>query len=147
MNSGGDGSYSFPTYHGDDLYAVCNDRELYVFKALGEEDHSWERVAAEMPSNCCRFIGRCFLMKCDQHLLLVIVGSLGESVEVFRFNDSMNKWEKIDRLGKHVISICDTTCLCIEAKTPEMENKIFFHRLYNEKIHVLFTRNMQISHT
>lgn len=77
-------------------------------------------------------------MERDEHLLLVIVGEFGESIEVFKLNDSTEKWEKIDGLGRHMIYICGQTCLCIKAKTPEMENKIYFPRLRSGNGKIVF---------
>ncbi|GKD48036.1 hypothetical protein Tco_1277012 [Tanacetum coccineum] len=62
--------------------------------------------------------------RCDEHLLQVIVGKFGESVEVFKLNDTAQEWEKIDGLGKHMIFVCSPSSFCIEAKVPEMENKL-----------------------
>ncbi|KAI3683817.1 hypothetical protein L1987_84332 [Smallanthus sonchifolius] len=73
----------------------------------------------------------------EWHLLLVIVGEFGEPVEVFKLNDS-TEWEKTESLGRHVIYIGDKTCLCIEAKTPVMANKIYFPRVHSENRKIVF---------
>ncbi|GJV68240.1 hypothetical protein Tco_1483749, partial [Tanacetum coccineum] len=59
-------------------------------------------------------------------------GLSGESVEVFKMNNSNKEWEKLDSLGRHMIYICGTTCLCIEAKYRHMENKIYFPQLHSK---------------
>lgn len=125
-------SFRFPTFHGQDLYALFNDGGLDVFTDIGEEYYSWGQVLAEAPKGCCRFSAQNFLVKCDQHFLLVIVDEFGESVEVFKLNHSTKKWEKIDTLGRNVIYICGTLCLCIEAK------KIYFPRLHSEDGEIVF---------
>nr|GFA38838.1 cation/H+ exchanger, cation/H+ exchanger, CPA1 family [Tanacetum cinerariifolium] len=87
--------------------------------------------------SCCISPTRHYLMKWDQDLVRVIVGKFGERVEVFKWDVSKAEaWEKIDSLGNHMIYICGTTCLCIQAKTREMENKIYFPILHskNKKI-------------
>ncbi|PWA96022.1 nucleic acid-binding, OB-fold protein [Artemisia annua] len=63
-----------------------------------------------------------------------ILKERGRSIEVFNLNDSKNEWEKVDGLGKHMIYISSLTCLCIEAKAPHMDNKIYFPRLHSGKI-------------
>ncbi|GKD43425.1 hypothetical protein Tco_1268070 [Tanacetum coccineum] len=102
---------------------------------------SWENIVAKAPS-CCGSSARYFLVNCDQLLLLISVEEFGESVEVFKLNFVTQNWEKIDDLGKYVIYICGAgcgaTCLCIEAKAPEMENKIFFTRLHSESGKIVF---------
>ncbi|PWA99297.1 hypothetical protein CTI12_AA009940 [Artemisia annua] len=125
----GDDCFSSLTLFGRDLYALRDDRGLDVFKEIGREDHLWKPNAAKAPTNCCKSLSQSFLLRCDQHLLHVIVGKFGESVEVFKLNDSTQEWVKLDSLGKHVIFICGMSSVCIDAKKPHMENKIFFPRL------------------
>ncbi|GJX96982.1 hypothetical protein Tco_0352780 [Tanacetum coccineum] len=131
--------FNFPTLYGEDVYALRDDGELHVFKNLAQEDLSWKKdVVVKAPRSCCRFPVEYFLTKCDQHLLLVFVDHFGESIEVFKLNDLKNEWEKTNGIGRHMICISDDACLCIEAKSPEMEDKIFFARLYNRNGKVVF---------
>ncbi|PWA69726.1 hypothetical protein CTI12_AA297350 [Artemisia annua] len=134
----------FSTFHGQDLYALCNDGEVIVINNLGNDDYLLKLVEAKAPKGCCKSSPKYFLTNYDQHLLLVSVGEYGETIEVFQHNSFKQEWEKIDGVGKHMIYICGTTCLCIEAKTPQMENKIFFPRLHTKKkknrCHVLVGR-------
>ncbi|GKD23717.1 hypothetical protein Tco_1225420 [Tanacetum coccineum] len=131
LKPGGDLPYSFrfPTFHDKDIYALSNDGRLGVIREIDEEEYTLETVVAK-PPGC---VGSSFLVECEQHLLLVIVGTLEESVDLFKLNDLTKEWEKLDGLGKHTIYIADT-CFCIEAKTPETENKIYFSGLHNGKI-------------
>ncbi|KAF5774036.1 hypothetical protein HanRHA438_Chr13g0606381 [Helianthus annuus] len=124
-------SYHFPTFSGRDIYALCNNETTEVFKDItADDDYSWEVVIDKGPrSRCMGYSTQYFSTKCDQDLLLVTVGEFGESVEVFKLNESIEEWEKIDTLGKHMIYISDTSCICLEAKSPKMENKIYFPRL------------------
>ncbi|PWA63441.1 hypothetical protein CTI12_AA355820 [Artemisia annua] len=127
----------FPTFYSQDVYALCKEGELYVLKNFAREDYSWEQVVAARTSSC-PFSPQQFLVKRDQHLLLVTVGKFGEYVEVFKLNNCAKEWEKIDCLGRHMIYISGRTCLCIEAKTPEMENKIYFPRLHSKNGKIVF---------
>ncbi|KAJ9551419.1 hypothetical protein OSB04_015464 [Centaurea solstitialis] len=129
----------FPTFCGRDVYALRNKEEVGVFREVGNS-YVWEVVVDRLPT-----LGSCsaveyFLTTCNEHLLLLMVGDFGEAVEVFKLTEEL-EWEKMDGLGRHAIYVCETlaTCLCIAAKTPEMENKIFFTRLHskNGKGHVL----------
>lgn len=129
-------SFAFPVFCGRDVYALSKEGGLQVFKG---GNLSLETVVAEAPTSCCRTWAEYYLVKCDEHLLLVIVGDFGESVEVFKLKDSSTKeWEKMDDLGRHMIYICDVTCLCMDAKTPEMENKIYFPRLHSKNGKMVF---------
>ncbi|PWA65472.1 hypothetical protein CTI12_AA335500 [Artemisia annua] len=144
LNFGNDDPYlyRFPAFHGGDVYALCNGKGVDVFKELGAGDPRWEwsSVLKVAPISCCTSKAQHFLVKCaheykcDQHLILVIVGEFGESVEVFKPNEDEGKWDKLDDIGRHVIYIGDKTSLCMEAKTPDMENKIYFPRFHSGKI-------------
>ncbi|KAI3688169.1 hypothetical protein L1987_81878 [Smallanthus sonchifolius] len=123
--------FQFPTSCGRDLYALNSEGQLSVFTDICEDDDfSWVDVNIA-PTSCCKSFTRYFLVKRDQDILLVIFGG---SVDLFE----LDKWEKIDGLGKYMIYICDTTCLCIEARTPEMENKIYFAALHSENGKIVF---------
>nr|XP_043632280.1 F-box/kelch-repeat protein At3g18720-like [Erigeron canadensis] len=128
----------FLTFLETDLYALYKTGELMVFKDFSEKDISWEILKTEAPRSCSKSPAQYFLVKRDQHLLLVVMGWFGEPMEVFKLNDSTGEWEKVNGLGKHMIYICDTTCLCIEAKTPAMENKIFLAQLSSENKKIVF---------
>ena len=135
----GVGPYSirFPTFLGRDLYALRKEGELVGFKDLGKEDNLWTLVEAKAPISCCKSPAEYFLMNRDQDLLLV-VGKFGERVEVFKLDDSNQEWVKVNGLGKHMIYICGITCLCVEAKSKEMENKIYFPRLHSKNNTIVF---------
>ncbi|PWA89330.1 hypothetical protein CTI12_AA112260 [Artemisia annua] len=131
-------SVCFSTFYGRDLYALCKQGELMVMNNLGTEDYASKLVEAEDPKSYCEPSTQYFFTKCDQHCLLVGVGEYGKVIKVFKCNESKQAWEKVDSVGKHVIYICGTTCLCIEAKEPKMENKIFFPRLHTKNRKVVF---------
>ncbi|PWA88479.1 hypothetical protein CTI12_AA120140 [Artemisia annua] len=123
--TGGEFFHSF-TFYGRDLYALRDDGGLDVFEEIGREGHSWVRNVAQAPTSCGKSSQQSFQVRCEGHLLQVIMGKLGESVEVFELNDYTKEWVKIKSLGKQTIFICGTTCVCMDAKMPQMENKIYF---------------------
>ncbi|XP_076942979.1 F-box/kelch-repeat protein At1g57790-like [Bidens hawaiensis] len=140
LNFGDDDPYSyhFLTFYGQDVYALCNYKGVHVFRDMSEVGRSLDVVVDEVPRSRCRSPAQYFLLVCDEHLLLVTVGKFGESVEVFNLKSTL-EWEKLDGLGKHTIYISNTSCICLEAKTQEMENKIFFPRLlHNEDTKIVF---------
>ncbi|KAI3822830.1 hypothetical protein L1987_10429 [Smallanthus sonchifolius] len=130
-------NFSYSTSCGRDLYALNKVGRLSVFTEICEKNHSWVDVDIA-PTSCCRSLAQYFLVKRDQDLLLVILDEFGESVELFKLNRHAKKWEKMHGLGKHMIYICDTTCLCMEARTPEMESKIYFAVLHSENGKIVF---------
>ncbi|PWA84433.1 hypothetical protein CTI12_AA157140 [Artemisia annua] len=131
-------SIRFPTFFGQDLYALGGKGELIGFKDLNVEDSSLTLVETKAPVSCCRSPAQHYLIKCHQDLLKVIVGKFGERVEVFKRNGSKEEWEKINNIGKYMIYICGTTCLSTEAKMPQMENKIYFPLLYSKNKKMVF---------
>ncbi|PWA50051.1 hypothetical protein CTI12_AA476140 [Artemisia annua] len=148
LDFGGDApfSYSFPTFNGRDLYALCKDVSVDVFTDIDNEDFFFWDVVVYTPTSCCASLGQYFPVVFDQHLLLVVMGKFGEPIEVFEYIDYTKEWEKIDDIGSLTIYICDTTCICIEAKIPKMENKIYFPRLHSGNI-VFYSLETQRYHT
>ncbi|GKD60371.1 hypothetical protein Tco_1297880 [Tanacetum coccineum] len=88
------------------------------------------------------FLGRDLYALCNEGELHVLknldLGLSGESVEVFKMNDSTKEWEKVDSLGSHMIYISSTTCMCLEAKSRHMENKIYFPQLHSKNNMIVF---------
>ncbi|MFS7908655.1 hypothetical protein Hanom_Chr01g00085701 [Helianthus anomalus] len=97
------------------IYALCNNKRIEAFRDIADDDFTWDEVTNNVP---IRSSADYFLSSCDQHLLLVIVGVFGDSLEVLKLNNSTDGWEKIDGLGKHMIYISNTSCICLEAKSP-----------------------------
>ncbi|KAD5803142.1 hypothetical protein E3N88_14502 [Mikania micrantha] len=128
-------SYRFPAFSGRDIYALGKNERIEAFRGISEDDFdSWEILTDVGPTSRCKSPAQYFLSNCDQHLLLVIVGEFGESVEVFKLNESAQEWLKIDGLGTHMVYISTTSCVCLDAISPEMGNKIYFPRLFDDQI-------------
>ncbi|XP_071737158.1 uncharacterized protein [Rutidosis leptorrhynchoides] len=107
-------SMRFPTFVGRDIYALFNNGDLYVLKNIvcGQDyNYSWVKVVDVVGCS-----GQHFLVKSDQHLLLVVVSKFGEFVDVFKLNKYGKEWEKVDCLGRYMIYICSSTCVCIECQ-------------------------------
>ncbi|XP_071719486.1 uncharacterized protein [Rutidosis leptorrhynchoides] len=136
------------TFIGRDLYALGQDGEVIAFKDFGKEEVR-RIVLSKAPISSCDAMSQYFLMSCDEHLLVVIVGDEFGEVEVFKRNDEADKWEKIDGIGKRTIYIGSTTSICIDAKTPKMENKIYFTQLvwYSLETHTYHTFDGKIMKT
>nr|GEU76767.1 hypothetical protein [Tanacetum cinerariifolium] len=134
--------YQFLTSYGQleslDLYAMKANGGLDIYKEMGGEYYRWERTVIPAPTSCCTSLRQSFLVRCEERFLQVILGEFGESVEVFKLNDTTQEWVKIDSLGKHMIFVSSASSICIEAKVPEMENKIYFPRLSSPKGNMVF---------
>ncbi|GJW77348.1 hypothetical protein Tco_0139030 [Tanacetum coccineum] len=57
-----------PIFNGRDLYVLCNEGQLNVFKDLGHKDYARMQVVAEAPQTCCRSPAEYYLMKCHSNL-------------------------------------------------------------------------------
>ncbi|GKA93161.1 hypothetical protein Tco_0815147 [Tanacetum coccineum] len=121
----GDKFFNSITFYGRDLYALREDGGFDVFKEMGRENQKWCRGVAKAPASCCTSLPQCFHLRCDRHIVRVIVGKFGESVEVFTWTVS-HKWLKVVDLRKHMIFTSGASSVCLDAKTPQMENKIYF---------------------
>lgn len=132
INFGGDdpGPYSFSlaTFSGQDVYALCNNIEIVAFRDMNKDRNHWKGVVDKAPISGCRSPAQYFLSTFYEHLLLVIVGEFGESVEMFTANEITEEWEKLTYLGNQTIYLSDTSCIRLETIYPEMGNKIYFPR-------------------
>ncbi|KAI3908734.1 hypothetical protein MKW98_029284 [Papaver atlanticum] len=75
-----------------------------------------------------------YLVECDEKLLLVNLGQSGKSIDVYRLDDSEMVWVKLNSLGKHALFVSYTSSFSAVAPRSCMENKIYFSRLYSERI-------------
>ncbi|XP_022031261.1 F-box/kelch-repeat protein At1g57790 [Helianthus annuus] len=130
----GGARFCFPTFCGRDVFVLCDKGEVYVFKNLFKSQGCYYKKVVSRK----RQGGECFLVKSDRQFLLIVVGDFGEYVEVLKLNCRNKEWEKVESLGRYMIYIDGTTCLCVEAKAPELENKIFFPRLHSKNGKIVF---------
>ncbi|KAJ9539659.1 hypothetical protein OSB04_026165 [Centaurea solstitialis] len=139
--------FHFPTFHGRDLYALCYKGQLVVFKDMREGNFSQPEVVSAEPPRCLElYVPQYFLMERDRYLLLVIVDKFGGDPQLFQFNDLTKQWNQIESLERHVIFIGDATCVCVEAKTPKMQNKIYFPRFKDGKL-IFYSLETSTYHT
>ncbi|XP_026451399.1 F-box/kelch-repeat protein At1g57790-like [Papaver somniferum] len=81
----------------------------------------------------------CYLVECNGNLLLVNIGPIGETVGVFRLDQTNKVWVKVESLGKHMLFISSTSsCSAIAPPNSQMENKVYFPRLHKDGKGVLF---------
>ncbi|GKB53085.1 cation/H+ exchanger, CPA1 family protein [Tanacetum coccineum] len=125
-----------PTFFGEDVYALFNDGVLICYPKLGEQEALCMATIEYTVPHTSQ--ARYYLTNSGENLVKVIVGKFGERVQVFKWDVSKAEWEKTDALGNRMIYICDTRCLCIEAKTREMENKIYFPLLHSKNKMIVY---------
>ncbi|OVA04482.1 Protein of unknown function DUF295 [Macleaya cordata] len=112
---------------------VCNIHLRHCTgKRFLEDGFIWKVLAK--PRKHFNVVYPSFLVECDRKLLLVDLGPLGKSVEIFSLDFSKMVWVKVESLGKHMLFISNTSCLSAIAPNSCMENKIYLARLHGEEI-------------
>ncbi|KAK3011273.1 hypothetical protein RJ639_012018 [Escallonia herrerae] len=128
-------------------FAPCRNNPVFyegLFYFLGRDGHLVDLVVDEdlgcfandlddIKSPCDSFCQN-FLVECDGNLLSVFVSNFWEWVKVFKLNLSESVWEEVESLGNHMIYVSDSTSFSTVAKTPGMENKIYFPRFSGDNI-------------
>ncbi|KAI3908732.1 hypothetical protein MKW98_029282 [Papaver atlanticum] len=119
-----------PVFFDRAFYCLDYNGMLGVFNMT--DDSSWEIL----PKSLKQFSGfyPSYLVECDKKLLLVNLGQSGKSVDVYRLDDSEMVWVKLNSLGKHALFISYASSFSAVAPRSCMENKIYFPRLYGERI-------------
>ncbi|KAI3908744.1 hypothetical protein MKW98_029294 [Papaver atlanticum] len=119
-----------PVFYNGAFYCLDYNGMLGVFNMKG--DHSW----SVLPKSLKQFGGfdPSYLVECDEKLLLVSLGQGEKSVDIYRLDDSEMVWVKLNSLGKHALFISNTSSFSAVAPRSCMENKIYFSRLFGERI-------------
>ncbi|XP_026449034.1 uncharacterized protein LOC113349302 isoform X2 [Papaver somniferum] len=119
-----------PVFFDKAFYCLDYNGMLGVFNMT--EDSSWEIL----PKSLKQFSGfyPSYLVGCDKKLLLVNLGQSGKSVDIYRLDHTEMVWVKLNSLGKHVLFINYASSFSAVAPRSCMENKIYFPRLYGERI-------------
>ncbi|KAI3939926.1 hypothetical protein MKW98_029702 [Papaver atlanticum] len=119
-----------PVFYNGAFYCLDYNGLLGVFYMKG--DFCWEILSKSLGQ--FNGIYPSFLVECDEKLLLVNLGQSGKSTEVYSLDESEMAWVKLKSLGKHAIFISYTSSFSAIAPRSFMENKIYFPRLYGEKV-------------
>jgi hypothetical protein len=120
-----------PVFYKGAFYYLCMNGNLGILK-LNDGEPSWKVLTEPKPP--CNGNLQKFLVECDGELLSIFVAPFGESVQVFKLNESKMTWIRAENLGNYMIYVSRLSSFSALAKTPGMENKIYFPRLYGESI-------------
>ncbi|KAI3830516.1 hypothetical protein MKW98_030679 [Papaver atlanticum] len=120
-----------PVFYKGDFYCLDYNGLLGVFSAKGD-DFSWKVLSKSLK----QFSGiyPSFLVECVDKLLLVNLGQSGKSIEIYRLGESKTAWVELKSLVKQALFISYTSSFSAVAPRSCMENKIYFPRLYGERI-------------
>ncbi|WRX29320.1 hypothetical protein QQP08_021807 [Theobroma cacao] len=98
------------------------------------DQHMVDWHVHEKPGKPCKSFDQNYLLECDGKLCSVFVDNLGERVQVFEFDYPSMAWRKVRDLGNYMFFVSPPSSFSMVAKTPGMENKIYFPKIKGEEI-------------
>ena len=120
-----------PVFYKGAFYYLGKEGNLGILKSNNEE-HSFEVLTKPKPP--CNGNFQKFLVECNGELLSIFVAPFGKCVRVFKLNESIMTWVRFENLGNYMLFVSHTSSMSAIAKSPGMENKIYFPRFYGESI-------------
>ena len=128
-------NHNSPVYFDGAFYFLGQDGNLGVFSY--EELHDGALIdwdVLKKPRKPCNSFDHNYLLECDGKLFSVFVDNLGESVGVFELNNTTMAWRKVRDLGNYMFFMSPSSSFSMVAKTPGMENKIYFPKIRGKEI-------------
>ncbi|XP_026428601.1 F-box/kelch-repeat protein At1g57790-like [Papaver somniferum] len=120
-----------PVFSDGDFYCLDYNGMLGVFTMKGGYPN--RRVLSKSLKQFGGFYPS-YLVECDKKLLLVNLGQSGKSVNIYELDRTEMVWVKLNSSGKHAVFISCRSSFSAVAPRSCMENKIYFPRLYGERI-------------
>ncbi|CAL1373366.1 unnamed protein product [Linum trigynum] len=131
--------HNTPVFLDDKFYFLDKKRKLGVFNCRSgvEGLYEWERDVYPWkllshhvvdPNEDLKF-KREYLVECEGEIMSILVGDLGKSILVYRFDRQKKGWWRVNSLGSNMVFLSNTSCFSTMAKISGMENKIYFPRL------------------
>ncbi|XVF70662.1 hypothetical protein PTKIN_Ptkin11bG0180300 [Pterospermum kingtungense] len=130
-------THSSPLYFNGAFHFLGQNGNLGVFwteESNGELMGYWD--VFETPTKPCKSFDHSYLLECDEYLYAVFVDNLGESIEVCRLNKlgETMEWDEVRDIGNYMFFVSPSSSFSMVAKTPGMENKIFFSKIKGNEI-------------
>ena len=120
-----------PVFYKGAFYYLGKEGNLGILK-LNDEEHSFEVLTKPKPP--CNDNFQKFLVECNGELLSIFVAPFEKGVRVFKLNESIMTWVRVENLGNYMLYVSHKSSMSAIAKSPGMENKIYFPRFYGESI-------------
>ena len=120
-----------PVFYKGAFYYLGKEGNLGILK-LNDEEHSFEVLTKPKPP--CNDNFQKFLVECNGELLSIFVAPFEKGVRVFKLNESIMTWVRVENLGNYMLYVSHTSSMSAIVKSPGMENKIYFPRFYGESI-------------
>ncbi|XP_030930088.1 uncharacterized protein LOC115955855 isoform X3 [Quercus lobata] len=128
-NEFNDADFSFnnnsPVFYKGAFYCLGKKGNLGILKLNDDGENTWE-VLTKPKSPCMSGYDQNYLVECDGELFSVFVGNMRKWVQVFKLNESKMTWIRVENLGNHMFYLSCSSSFSVRAKTPGMENKIYF---------------------
>ncbi|WRX29319.1 hypothetical protein QQP08_021806 [Theobroma cacao] len=128
-------NHSSPVYFEGAFYFLGKHGNLGVFSVEDIGDVylvQWDVLLK--PEKPCNSSDHSYLLECDGKLHSVFVDNLGESVSVFELDKTTMAWRKVSDLGNYMFFVSTPSSFSMVAKTPGMENKIYFPKIKGKEI-------------
>ena len=132
-----------PVFYRGAFYYLGQKGNLGIFE-LCDGGYIWDVPTKPKPP--CTCYTQNYLVECNGELLSVFVGHFGKWVRVFKLNESKKTWIGVESLGNYMFYVSRSSSFSAKAKTPEMENKIYFPRFCG-KNNVFYSLETRKYHT
>ncbi|PIA51685.1 hypothetical protein AQUCO_01100507v1 [Aquilegia coerulea] len=127
-----------PVLHDGLFYSLSKDGRLGVFDPdEAEEENTWRVLPNTLvPEACSSSVVslhtstiNSYIMESDGEILSVFVGlKCHEPITVYKLDQSMMKWVKLESLGDKVLFLSHTTSMSVSAGLKGIENRIYLSR-------------------
>ncbi|KAL3503533.1 hypothetical protein ACH5RR_037982 [Cinchona calisaya] len=129
-----DRTHTYPVFLNDSFYFLGGKNDCLGVLKIEEGETNAVLSVYKLDRPCSRSCDKIYLVECDGEILAVFVGKTERWVQVFKINLSKMVWEEVESLGKYSLYLCNLSTLAVPAKTPAMENKIYFPRFYGDSM-------------
>ncbi|XVF70670.1 hypothetical protein PTKIN_Ptkin11bG0181100 [Pterospermum kingtungense] len=127
---------STPVYFNEALYFLGEAGNLEVFRF--EESNNQFRIKWKVYETHTKpyqySCDHSYLLECDGNLFAVFVDNLGENIEVYQLNMTSMAWCNVRDIGNYMFFVSSSSSFSMVAKTPGMENKIYFPKIKGKEI-------------
>ncbi|XVF03878.1 hypothetical protein REPUB_Repub05bG0031000 [Reevesia pubescens] len=125
--------HNSPVYFDGAMYFLGQDGNLGLL-SFDDDGAMIDWKVLEKPRKPCNSFDHNYLLECEGKLFSVFVDNLGESIGVFKLNETNMDWQKVRDLGKYMFFVSPSSSFSMVVKTPGMENKIYFPKLKGQEI-------------
>ncbi|KAF8400454.1 hypothetical protein HHK36_013752 [Tetracentron sinense] len=116
-------SYNNPVFYEGAFHCLGEDGNLGVFD-LREDGWTWTILPT--PQRPCSSIRDNFMVECDDELVSVFVGHMGEWIQVFKLDHANMAWVDVKSLEDQTLFLSRSTSISAKVMGSRMQNRIYF---------------------